>query len=58
MFYEFDDDFNRIERLPGSGREKMNRANILPARYIREGLGSISPSHPALEGKYVDFSAK
>jgi hypothetical protein len=58
MFYEFDDHFNRIERLPGSGREKINRANILPARYIREGLGSISPSHPDLEGKYVDFSAK
>jgi hypothetical protein len=58
MFHEFDDDFKRIERLQGSGREKMNRANILPARYIREGLGSISPSHPAQEGKYVDFSAK
>ena len=58
MFHEFDDVFNRIEHLPAPNRENTNRANILPARYIREGLGSISPSHPALEGNYVDFSAK
>ena len=58
MFHEFDDVFNRIEYLLAPNRKNMNRANILPARYIREGLGSISPWHPALEGKYVDFSAK
>ncbi len=34
MFPEFDDVFNRIEYLPAPNRENMNRANILPARYL------------------------
>ena len=35
MFHEFDDDFNRIEYQPAPNRENTNRANILPAKYLR-----------------------
>ena len=58
MFHEFDDVFNRIEELPAPNHENMNRANILPVRYLREDLCSISSSDRGSEGEYGHFTAK
>ncbi len=58
MFPEFDDVFNRIEYLPAPNRENMNRANILPARYLWEDWCSIASSDLGSEGKYGHSPAK
>ena len=58
MFHEFDDVFNRIEYLPAPNRVNMNRANILPGRYLREDLCSLSSTDLASEGKYGHFTEK
>jgi hypothetical protein len=58
MFHEFDDVFNRNKHRLTLELRMVNDANILPTKYLREEVCSISASDPASERKYGHFLAQ